>query len=41
MFITSNLDQDQEEKLFDLLRENKEVLGLTLVDSKDIILIVV
>ena len=34
MVIALNLDQDQEGKLSDLLRENKEALGWTLGDIK-------
>jgi len=36
VIIASNLDQDQEGKLLDLLRENKEALGRTLGDIKGI-----
>jgi len=32
--ITSDLYQDQEKKLFDLLRKNKEILGWTLREIK-------
>jgi len=34
VIIASNLDQDQEEKLIDLLKENKEGIGQTLGDIK-------
>ena len=37
VIITSDLDRDQEDKLITLLRENKEAIGWTLGDIKDII----
>jgi len=36
VIIASDLDQDQEDKLITLLRENKEALGWTLRDIKGI-----
>jgi len=36
VIIASDLNRDQEEKLFDLLRENKEAIGWTLGDIKGI-----
>jgi len=36
VIIASDLNQDQQEKLIDLLRENKEALGWTLGDIKGI-----
>ena len=36
VIIASDLDQDQEDKLISLLRENKEALGWTLGDIKGI-----
>jgi len=36
VIIASDLDQHQEEKLLNLLRENKEALGWTLGDIKGI-----
>ena len=36
VIIASELDRDQEEKLLDLLRENKEAIGCTLGDIKGI-----
>jgi len=41
MIIASNLDQDQDGKLLELIKENKEALGWTLGDLKATSLIVV
>jgi len=40
MIVTSDLDQDQEQKLLDLLRENKGALEWTLGNIKGISLVV-